>query len=155
MALKLTATLIKSGSTFFTPEYVFIATGKNTPSAIMVTLLSSPMPSHKINSGSSAILGIGYSAFTMGEPMRSISAEVPVKSPTARPITLPSTKPRIMRYILAARLAAISPPATIAASALKIPVGEGRNSGETMPARQMSSQIINSTMTERAETHTG
>ncbi len=38
---------------------VAMQVGKNTPSATTVTLDVSPMPSHRMNSGSSAILGTG------------------------------------------------------------------------------------------------
>src|SRR5690625_3147135 len=44
-------------------------TGKKTPNAIIVTFDNSPIPSHRINNGKSAILGIGYMAYTIGTPI--------------------------------------------------------------------------------------
>ena len=45
-----------------------IAVGKNTPSAMVASFEASPIPNHRIISGSSAIFGIGNSAETSGTP---------------------------------------------------------------------------------------
>ena len=45
--------------TLSTPAKVAMTVGKNTPEAMVTTLGASPMPSHRMKSGSSAIFGMG------------------------------------------------------------------------------------------------
>jgi hypothetical protein len=67
--------------------------GKNTLSAIVATFDPSPMPSHRIKSGSSAIFGIGNSAATSGRPTARETVNKPIMSPTATPNAVPMTQP--------------------------------------------------------------
>ena len=67
--------------------------GKNTLSAIVATLDPSPMPSQRINSGNSAIFGIGNNALTSGRPTARDNVNKPIMSPTATPHSVPITHP--------------------------------------------------------------
>ena len=72
--------------------------GKNTPSAMVATFDGSPMPNHRISSGSSAILGIGNSADTIGRPAARAAEKMPMARPTARPAAVPMIQPGTMRF---------------------------------------------------------
>src|SRR2546427_736430 len=58
---------------------------------------ASPMPSHRMSSGRSAIFGIGNSAETIGKPAARASENRPTASPTEMPIAVPTTKPAPIR----------------------------------------------------------
>lgn len=60
---------------------------------------SSPIPSHKINSGSSAIFGIGNSAEMKVMPTPRAKVERPIAKPTTIPAAVPSSQPLPMRRI--------------------------------------------------------
>ena len=87
--LKLCAMRIRLRGTESTPLNVAMAVGKNTLSAIVATFEPSPMPSHRMSSGSSAIFGIGKIAATNGRP----AARATVKRPIVRPKQMPNTVP--------------------------------------------------------------
>ena len=55
------------------------------------------MPNHRISSGSSAILGIGNSADTIGMPAARAAEKMPMARPTASPAAVPMIQPGTMR----------------------------------------------------------
>jgi hypothetical protein len=57
--LKLCAMRIRLRGAASTPLKVAMIVGKNTPDAMVTSFGVSPMPSHRISSGSNAIFGIG------------------------------------------------------------------------------------------------
>ena len=57
----------------------------------------SPKPNHKMNSGKSAIFGIGNSAAISGRPVARASDHTPIAKPSAMPHSVPSSHPRAMR----------------------------------------------------------
>jgi hypothetical protein len=58
---------------------------------------SSPIPSQRIRSGSSAIFGIGNSAEMKVMPTLRAWLNRPIANPTAMPATVPSIQPAVMR----------------------------------------------------------
>ena len=70
---------------------------KNTPSAMVAIFGSSPIPSQRINSGSSAIFGIGNSAEMKVMPTPRASVDSPIAKPTITPATVPSSQPQPIR----------------------------------------------------------
>ena len=56
------------------------------------------MPNHRISSGSSAILGIGNSADTIGMPAARAGEKIPMARPTARPAAVPMSQPGTIRF---------------------------------------------------------
>ena len=72
---------------------------KNTPSAMVAIFGSSPIPSHRINSGSSAIFGIGNSAEMKVMPTPRARFESPIAKPTMMPATVPRIHPVPIRMI--------------------------------------------------------
>ena len=60
---------------------------------------SSPIPSHRIKSGNSAIFGIGNSAEMKVMPTPRARLERPIAKPTMTPAMVPSTHPDPMRRI--------------------------------------------------------
>ena len=70
---------------------------KNTPSAMVAIFGSSPIPSQRINSGSSAIFGIGNSAEMKVMPTPRASVDSPIAKPMITPATVPSSQPKPMR----------------------------------------------------------
>ena len=72
---------------------------KNTPSAMVAIFGSSPMPSHRINSGSSAIFGIGNSAEMKVMPTPRARLDSPIAKPTMTPATVPRIHPVPIRMI--------------------------------------------------------
>ena len=77
--------------------------GKKTPSAITATLGGSPMPSHRMRSGRSAIFGIGKVAAMTGMTTASARLEKPTAMPTTIPASAPMAKPRASRRRLEPR----------------------------------------------------
>ncbi len=71
--------------------------GKNTPKARVAILLPSPMPNQMMNSGTSAIFGIGNSAETTAIPGERARVVNPTASPSAMPATVPSVQPTASR----------------------------------------------------------
>ena len=65
---------------------------------MVATFDGSPMPNHRISSGSSAILGIGNSADTIGRPAARAAEKMPMARPTARPAAVPMIQPGTMRF---------------------------------------------------------
>ena len=59
---------ISPRGTLSTPPAVAITVGKNTPNASVTSFEPSPMPNQMMNSGTSAIFGIGNSADTTAIP---------------------------------------------------------------------------------------
>jgi hypothetical protein len=139
-APKATAARTRTGSTCRAPTYVFSARGKNTPRAITATFDGSPIPSQRIRSGSSAILGMGKVAAMRGVPTASATENTPTTIPTAIPAAPPRTKPRISRLRLAARCTASSPDTSMSRASRSTPSGDGRKRAGTQPARHKSSQ---------------
>ena len=82
---------ISERGTLSTPPAVAITVGKNTPNASVAILEPSPMPNQMMNSGTSAIFGIGNSADTTAMPGERSSDD----RPTARPRPIPNTVPTI------------------------------------------------------------
>ena len=72
---------------------------KNTPSAMVAIFGSSPIPSHRINSGSSAIFGIGNSAEMKVMPTPRARLDSPIAKPTMTPATVPRIQPVPIRMI--------------------------------------------------------
>ena len=72
---------------------------KNTPSAMVAIFGSSPIPSHRINSGSSAIFGIGNSAEMKVMPTPRARLDSPIAKPTITPATVPRIHPVPIRMI--------------------------------------------------------
>ena len=62
VARRLRPSSISRASTERMPTIVAMATGKNTISEQMTTLLSSPVPNHKTSSGARARIGIAWAA---------------------------------------------------------------------------------------------
>ena len=72
---------------------------KNTPSAMVAIFGSSPIPSHRIKSGSSAIFGIGNSAEMKVMPTPRASVDSPMPKPTMTPAAVPRIQPDPIRMI--------------------------------------------------------
>ena len=70
---------------------------KNTPNAMVAIFGSSPIPSHRIRSGSSAIFGIGNRAEIKVMPTPRARLESPIEKPTMTPATVPRIHPVPMR----------------------------------------------------------
>src|SRR6476619_6270398 len=107
--------------------------GKKTPSAIVAIFEGSPMPSHRMSSGKSAIFGIGNRADTIEMPIERASPHSPMARPTARPAVVPSAQPMPIRMAEAAICWTSSPLAASAMSACTMANGLGRNSGLIQP----------------------
>src|SRR6185312_1366828 len=90
---------------------------------------ASPMPSHRMKSGRSAILGMGKIADTIGMPMARVTDHNPIAMPTARPSPVPIAQPELMRSSDIERWRQRSPESTRFQSASQIATGEGRNTG--------------------------
>ncbi len=88
---KLWAMRISERGTLSTPPAVVITVGKNTPNASVAIFEPSPIPNQMMNSGTSAIFGIGNSAETTAIPGERSNDD----SPTARPRAMPNTVPII------------------------------------------------------------
>ena len=82
---------ISERGTLSTPPAVAITVGKNTPNASVAIFEPSPMPNQMMNSGTSAIFGIGNSADTTAMPGERMRDD----RPTARPMPMPNTVPTI------------------------------------------------------------
>ena len=95
---------------------------------------SSPIPSHRIKSGSSAILGIGNSAEMKVMPTPRASVDSPIPNPTITPATVPSTQPLPIRITEAETCCQSAPDIASLYIAIAIAEGGGRNSGLTQPA---------------------
>ena len=80
-----------------------MAIGENTPNAMVAYFDASPMPNQTMNSGSSAIFGIGNSAETSGSAVARASVDRPIARPTATPALAPSAQPTARRRSEAAR----------------------------------------------------
>ena len=113
---------------------------KNTPSAMVAIFGSSPIPSHRINSGSSAIFGIGNSAEMKVMPTPRASVESPMAKPTMTPATVPRIQPEPIRITEADTCCQSAPDIASFQIATAIADGGGRNSGLTQPALPASCQ---------------
>src|SRR5579883_1506724 len=107
--------------------------GKNTPSAIVAIFDGSPMPNHRISSGSRAILGIGNNAETIGMPAARAAEKMPMASPTASPAAVPISQPGMMRASEAVTWPTSVPSCHSATSAFTTLSGLGMKSGGSRP----------------------
>src|SRR3984893_18336333 len=101
---------------------------------MVTTLADSPMPSHRINSGSSAILGTGNSAEMKGRPAERPSQDSPIRPPRITPAIAPISQPRPIRASDAPRWRKRSPLAISSRSATAMRAGLGRKSESITPA---------------------
>src|SRR5689334_22335241 len=93
----------------------------------------SPMPNHRIRSGSRAILGIGNSADTIGMPAARAAEKIPMASPTARPAAVPISQPGMMRPSEAVTWPTSVPSCHSATNAFTTLSGLGMKSGGSRP----------------------
>src|SRR6267154_2998927 len=114
--------------------------GKKTPKAMVATLEGSPMPNHRIKSGSSAILGIGNSADTIGRPAARAAEKIPMARPAASPAAVPMIQPGMMRPSEAPRFWARVPLVHSTWSASMTAAGLGMKSGGSRPALEAACQ---------------
>src|SRR5580700_2012877 len=84
---------ISPRDTLSTPPTVAITVGKNTPNARVTIFEPSPMPNQMMNSGTSAIFGIGNSAETTAIPGERSADHNPTASPMPMPNTVPTLQP--------------------------------------------------------------
>src|SRR4029077_11864150 len=131
---KLCAMRMRLRGTLSTLLNVAMTVGKKTPSAMTATFDGSPMPNHRMKSGSSAILGIGKSAETTGRQMPRASEKSPMARPTARPQLVPSAQPTAMRDSDAARWRASAPETTRARRANTMLHRLGRKTALSQPS---------------------
>ena len=106
----------------------------------------SPMPNHRIRSGSSAILGIGNSADTIGMPAARAAEKMPMARPTARPAAVPMIQPGMMRFSEAVDVLderAVEPQRVAAPSTTA--TGLGMKSGGSRPLLEAACQSAIST----------
>src|ERR1700712_6045128 len=94
---------------------------------------SSPMPSHRINSGSSAIFGIGNNAEIKVMPTPRERLDNPIAKPTATPAMVPKIHPEPIRITDAERCCQSAPDSASLVIASTIADGGGRNKGLTQP----------------------
>ena len=92
---------IRLRSTLSIAPYVAIIVGNNVPNNIKFTFESSPIPNQIINSGKSAIFGIGNIAATIGARPALTNENKPIANPIIIPRIDPSVQPRISRFRLA------------------------------------------------------
>src|ERR1700687_2112106 len=111
---------------------------------------SSPMPSHRINSGSSAIFGIGNSAEMKVMPTPRARLESPIAKPTITPPIVPRIHPVPIRMIEYDRWCQSAPLAASLVIATAIADGAGRNSGLTQPGLPAN---CHSPITRHSATH--
>ena len=131
---KLCPMRIRLRGTLSTPPAVLITVGKNTPNASVAIFDPSPMPNQIMNSGTSAILGIGNSAETTAIPGDRASVNSPTASPSAMPVTVPTVQPTASRSSDALRCAHNSPLRVSDTKDCATPTGAGKNSGGIHPA---------------------
>ncbi len=84
---------ISERGTLSTAPAVAITVGKNTPNASVAIFEPSPMPNQMMNSGTSAIFGIGNSAETTAMPGERSSDDSPTQRPRPMPNTVPTVQP--------------------------------------------------------------
>src|SRR6195256_224492 len=101
---------------------------------MVATLADSPIPSHRINSGSAAIWGTGNSAEMKGRPAERPSQDSPIRPPRITPAIAPISQPRPMRASDAPRWRKRSPLAISSCSATAMRAGLGRKSESITPA---------------------
>src|SRR5216683_1359335 len=106
-----------------------MAIGKKTPSATTATLEASPMPSQRISSGSSAILGIGNVAAMSGCTTASAREKNPTATPTLMPASAPIAKPQARRSRLRARCTKIWPETAMSQPSARTPSGSRAAAG--------------------------
>lgn len=128
---KLCAMRMRLRGTESTPLAADMAVGKKTPSAMVAIFDVSPMPSHRIIRGRSAIFGIGKSAETTEKPAARAKVKRPMPRPSARPATAPSDQPAAMRSAEMPICWRRSPCAISRQSAAAMASGLGKNSGLT------------------------
>ena len=91
------------------------------------------MPNHMMNSGSSAILGIGNRAETSGSRPARASEKMPIDRPTASPARVPRVQPRPMRRADSQRCFCKVPRSIISLNARTTEVGLGSALAEIQP----------------------
>src|ERR1700689_1866027 len=101
---------------------------------------SSPIPSHRIRSGNSAIFGIGNSAEMKVMPMPRARLESPIAKPMTTPAAVPRIQPVPIRMIDQDRWCQSAPESASCQIARTIADGGGRNSGLTRWALPASCQ---------------
>src|SRR5438552_6467222 len=111
-----------------------MAVEKKTPSAMVAIFGSSPIPSHRIKSGSSAIFGIGNSAEIKVMPRPPASVERPMAKPTMTPAIVPMIQPEPIRITDQDTCCHSAPEVASLVIATAIADGAGRNSGLAQPA---------------------
>src|SRR3954470_4914035 len=98
----------------------------------------SPMPNHRISNGSSAILGIGNSADTIGMLAARAAEKMPMARPTARPAAVPISQPGTIRFSDAVTCSTRVPSSHSACSAFTTASGLGMNSGDSRPVLEVT-----------------
>src|SRR3569833_3043569 len=93
----------------------------------------SPMPNHRIRSGSRAILGIGNWADTIGMPAARAAEKLPMAFPAAWPAAVPISQPGTMRPSEAVTWPTSVPSCHRATSAFTTLSGLGMKSGGSRP----------------------
>src|SRR6185369_8661004 len=116
---------------------------------MVATFDASPMPSQRMNSGSSAIFGIGNSAATAGTPIERGSDQMPIAAPTPRPQTVPSDQPVAMRNSESVTFRQNASERISPASAWPIADRGGSASALTQPARAAVSHNTSSATKNR------
>ena len=106
---------------------------------------ASPMPSHRISSGSSAIFGTGKVAAITGLPIASSTPKTPTARPTATPASAPSPKPSTIRFEAGDDVGGQLARAQHLEAAAQHRQRRGRNSGGTHPVRVSSSHSTTQT----------
>src|SRR6188474_904602 len=112
---------------------------------MVATLEGSPMPNHRISSGSRAILGIGNSADTTGRPPARAAEKMPMAVPTARPAAVPMIQPGMMRCSEAEMCSTRVPFSQSSTRARTMAPGLGMNSAGSSPALEAACQAAIST----------
>ena len=98
----------------------------------------SPMPNQMMNSGTSAIFGIGNSADTTAMPGERSADHSPTASPMPMPNTVPTVQPIASRNNDADRCCQSSPLTVRCHNSIAMFTGAGRNSVGITPAQQPS-----------------
>ena len=116
--------------------------------AMVASFEPSPMPNQMMNSGSSAILGIGNSAETMARPTERATEASPIANPSAAPSVVPIASPPMRRNSEAETCSHMAPLAVSRHSAAPTSDGLGMISGCNSPVEEASCQTV--TRTTRA-----